>query len=628
MILKHRGGDLPAPGELFALRSKSQKDIIRNRRRAANEGWSMPFNKYVKLPGSTREPLPGATPTGPIDPNAIMRVTLTLRPRAASPGYPPLDKVIASRQRLSREDFAAHYGANPADVQKVGAFAAANNLAIAQVNLAARSVILTGKAADFAKAFRVQLECYEHSGGTYRGRTGAVSIPSELSKIVQSVTGLDDRPQAQAHFRVAVDDPANPSATSTSYTPLQIAQAYNFPTTFNGAGETIGIVELGGGFTQSDLNIYFSGLNISPVPSVVAVSVDGAQNQPTGDTNGPDTEVMLDIEVAGAVAPAANIVVYFGPNTDAGFLDAINQAVTDNVHKPSVISISWGGPESDWTAQSLQSYNSALQSAAAVGVTVCVACGDNGSTDGVSDGSDHVDFPASSPYSLACGGTSLTIESGKISSEVVWNDLSSGDGATGGGVSATFAVPTWQGSVNVPSSGSFKGRGVPDVAGDADPATGYQVQADGSSFTVGGTSAVAPLWAGLIALFNQSLKQPAGYLNPGLYQNIATQEATFRDITSGNNGDYSAGPGWDACTGWGSPNGASLLQALSSAAPAPTAPPVASAFGLAAASKKTAATAKGKTTAPKRMSAPARRQKPASKARQKTASKRGRRSKG
>src|SRR5208283_2151626 len=215
---------------------------------------------------------------------------------------------------------------------------------------------------------------------------------------------------------------------------------------------TIGIIELGGGFTPPDLNTYFSGLKISPAPTVVAVSVDGAQNQPTGDTSGPDTEVMLDIEVAGAVAAGANIVVYFAPNTDAGFLDAINQAATDTVHKPSVISISWGGPESTWTAQSLQSYNSALQSAAAVGVTVCVACGDNGSTDGVTDGADHVDFPASSPYSLACGGTTLTISGGTIASEVVWNDLASGNGATGGGISETFPIPTWQANANVPPS--------------------------------------------------------------------------------------------------------------------------------------------------------------------------------
>ena len=164
---------------------------------------------------------------------------------------------------------------------------------------------------------------------------------------------------------------------------------------------------MGGGYTQSDLNSYFSALGISPAPSVSAVSVDGGQNKPTGSTNGPDAEVMLDIEVAGAVAPGAKIVVYFAPNTDSGFLDAINQAVGDKQNNPSVISISWGGPESTWTAQSLQSYNSALQAASAVGVTVCVAAGDDGSTDGVTDGLQHVDFPASSPYALACGGTHL-----------------------------------------------------------------------------------------------------------------------------------------------------------------------------------------------------------------------------
>ena len=338
------------------------------------------------------------------------------------------------------------------------------------------------------------------------------------------------------------------------------------------------MLSLGGGFTTSDLATYFSGLKISPAPTVVAVSVDGAQNAPTGDTSGPDTEVMLDIEVVGAVAPGAKIAVYFAPNSDAGFLDAINKAVMDTVNKNSVVSISWGGPESSWTAQSLQSYNSALQAAAAMGVSVCVACGDNGSTDGETDGLDHVDFPASSPYSLACGGTALHVSGGKISSEVVWNGLPNG-GATGGGVSATFPLPSYQANANVPPSTNpkgFKGRGVPDVSGDADPATGYQVRADGSNFVVGGTSAVAPLWAGLIALFNQSTGKAAGFLHPTLYQNVGETGGAFHDITSGNNGDYSAGPGWDACTGWGSPDGAALLKALSAGTttpPPPTMPP-------------------------------------------------------
>jgi len=536
----------------------------------------MAFEKYVRLPGSEREPMHGATKAGSLDPNELMQVTLGLRSRTAGAKQPSLDKLISIGERLSRDEYEARYGADPADVQEVEVFASAHGLAVAQVNLGARTVILTGKCCDFANAFQVQLARYQYPGGSYRGRTGSVNLPTELSRIVTSVHGLDNRPQAEAHFRIAAQNSASAVAPAASFTSLQIAQAYNFPSAQTGKGQTIGIIELGGGFTQSDLDTYFSGLNISPAPTVVAVSVDGAQNQPTGDINGPDTEVMLDIEVAGAVAPAATIVVYFAPNTDAGFLDAINQAAMDKVNTPSVLSISWGAPESAWTAQSLQSFNSALQAAAAVGVTVCVAAGDNGSDDGVGDGLDHADFPSSSPYSMACGGTTLNISGGTISSEVVWNNLLSGNGATGGGISDTFPIPTWQANANVPPSnnpGNFKGRGLPDVSGDADPATGYQVQVDGSSFTVGGTSAVAPLWAGLIALFNQSLGSAVGYLNPNLYQSIATQTGTFHDITSGNNGDYSAGPGWDPCSGWGSPNGAALLQALSPTGTTPPPPP-------------------------------------------------------
>jgi kumamolisin len=513
--------------------------------------------------------MPGASKTGAPDANELMHVTVVLRARTGGKKQPSLENLIAKGERLTREEYQARYGADPADVAQVAAFASQYGLTVAQVNTAARTVLLTGRTADFSQAFQVQFEQCEYKGSKFRQRTGAVNIPADLSGVVISVHGLDNRPQAQAHFRLAK---ANPSATSVSYTPLQIASAYKFPSG-NGAGQTIGIIELGGGYAQSDLQTFFAGLKI-PVPTVIAVSVDGAQNQPTGDPNGPDTEVALDIEVAGAIAPGATIVVYFAPNTDAGFLDAINQAATDNVNKPSVISISWGGAESTWTAQSLQSYNSALQAAASVGVTVCIACGDNGSSDGVTDGKDHVDFPASSPYSLACGGTSLKISGSNITSEVVWNDGASG-GATGGGVSETFPLPSWQSKANVPPSAStnFKGRGVPDVAGDADPETGYKVTADGSSFTVGGTSAVAPLWAGLLTLVNQDAGKAVGYINPNLYQSVATSSGTFNDITSGNNGDYSAGPGWDACSGWGSPVGTGIEAGLTGTAVAAPPPP-------------------------------------------------------
>jgi kumamolisin len=264
---------------------------------------------------------------------------------------------------------------------------------------------------------------------------------------------------------------------------------------------------------------------------------------------------MLDIEVVGAIAPQANIVVYFAPNTDAGFLDAITTAIHDTTHKPSVISISWGGPESSWTAQAMTSMDAAFQAAATMGITVCVASGDSGSSDGVSSG-DQVDFPSSSPFALGCGGTSLQATGGTIASEVVWNDGSEG-GASGGGISSYFAVPTWQTGLTADEQGqsvALSKRGVPDVAGNADPETGYAVRIDGTNTVIGGTSAVAPLWAALLARINQVSGKPVGYINPQLYQN----PKALRDITSGNNGDFAATVGWDACTGLGSPNGAAL----------------------------------------------------------------------
>jgi kumamolisin len=210
----------------------------------------------------------------------------------------------------------------------------------------------------------------------------------------------------------------------------------------------------------------------------------------------------------------------------------------------------------------MQAFDQAAQAAAALGVTILAAAGDHGSDDGVGDGKAHVDFPASSPHILACGGTRLSGSGTKIASETVWND-GPGGGATGGGISDEFALPSWQSGANVPLSanpGGNQGRGVPDVAGDADPVTGYQVQVDGHQMVFGGTSAVAPLWAGLIALVNQHLKSPVGYLNPLLYTKVPV--GTLHDVTTGSNGAYSARSGWDACTGLGSPDGAKLMQAL------------------------------------------------------------------
>jgi kumamolisin len=202
-----------------------------------------------------------------------------------------------------------------------------------------------------------------------------------------------------------------------------------------------------------------------------------------------------------------------------------------------------------------------LTEGAAVGVTVTVASGDNGSTDGVNDGKQHVDFPASAPHALGCGGTTLSIQNGQIASETVWNELPD-HGAGGGGISIEFPVPSYQSSRKMPNNVDTgkAGRGVPDVAGDADPETGYSVLVDGNQQTIGGTSAVAPLWAGLIVLLNASLGKPVGFVHPQIY--AASAATGFHDITQGNNVGYRAGPGWDACTGNGSPDGTALLKAL------------------------------------------------------------------
>ena len=253
----------------------------------------MAFKNYVKIPGSEREPMRGATRTAAADPNAIMQATLVLRPRPSA-GAEPLADLVARGGRITREEYQARYGADPEDVQSVLAFASSFGLALTRVDLAARTLTLTGKTAAFTQAFQVELAQYERADGTYRGRVGTISVPKEVSGIIQAVHGLDNRPQAKPHFRIA-KNPARPgvapaAAAAASYTALQIAKAYSFPTSPTGKGEAIGIIELGGGFTSSDLNTYFSNLNISPAPAVVAVSVDGGQNAPTGDTSGPDTE--------------------------------------------------------------------------------------------------------------------------------------------------------------------------------------------------------------------------------------------------------------------------------------------------------------------------------------------------
>ena len=562
--------------KVASARTSGQGAETTARRRTARAGAARgPRFGYRAIPGSEKEAFDGAYIVGLPNPLRRMEVTLLLRPPKHAAGHAAsfnemASKLPAEREHLTREAWASSYRADRADVQKVVRFARRNGLRVVGWNLAARTMHLSGPVARIARAFRVPLFVYRHAGGFYRGRTGSVYIPQALNGVVQAVLGLDNRPVSKTHFRRRSHlGGAWPRAQGSSYPPTDVGKLYNFPTGVTGAGQCIGIVELGGGFVANDLKLYFQKQGI-PMPQVVAISVNGGRNTPTGNPNGPDGEVMLDIEVAGAIAPGAKIVVYFAPNTDQGFLRAVNRAVHDKVNRPSVISISWGSPESGWTQQSLEAFNQAFQAAGAMGVTVCVAAGDGGSSDGVPGRRAHVDFPASSPYALACGGTRLESSGGSVSTESVWNDGPQG-GAGGGGVSAYFPLPSWQAQSNVPASvnpGGGAGRGSPDIAANADEQTGYQVRVDGQDTVIGGTSAVAPLTAGLVALINEALKTSSvGYLNPLLYKTLGRGNA-FKDVTVGNNdmtgqvGGYNAKPGWDAASGFGSPNGAALLAAL------------------------------------------------------------------
>ncbi|HEY3846954.1 MAG TPA: S53 family peptidase [Acetobacteraceae bacterium] len=541
------------------------------------------------LPGSERQPMAGARSLGPSDPAEHLEVSVVLRHSAADVLHEKVRKLATgdrSEAHVKREDFPGQFGAHQEDIDGVRALAAAHGLAVAEVNTARRTVMLSGTVGAFNDAFGVDLQQFEHPAGSYRGRTGPVHLPDELKDAVEAVLGLDNRPIARPHFRsrpvrdnvtrdnvtrdnVTGDNVTRDNATGhdspgamASFSPTVLASLYGFPAG-DGKGECVAIIELGGGFQMADLQAYFAGLGISQWPHISAVSVDHGINVATGDPNGPDGEVMLDIEVVGAVVPAARIAVYFAPNTDAGFLDAITTAMHDTINRPSVISISWGGPESAWTTQAMTAFDNALQSAAAMGITVCVASGDNGSSDGATDGVDHVDFPASSPHVLACGGTSLQAENETITSEAGWNDGAAG-GAGGGGVSGFFALPAWQAGLTVVKAGQtgpLTMRGVPDVSGNADPDTGYNLRVDGTQTVLGGTSAVAPLWAGLIARINAAKGASVGFINPSLY----CARNAMRDITQGGNGDYAAAVGWDACTGLGSPNGAATAAVLEAA---------------------------------------------------------------
>jgi kumamolisin len=512
---------------------------------------------YIVLPGSDRPAQVGLAQAGDLDLTQRVAVTVVLRRKRPLP-----DELVHGERSITRVELQEVYGADQADADLVRDTMEGAGLTVEEVDLGMRRVRISGELATMSATFGAELSLVRRPnlwgpGDTeHRYRTGSLRMPQELAGPVDGVLGLDDRPQARAHLRLAE------AAAGGGYQPPQLGEAYAFPPSTDGTGQTLAILELGGGYRDADLQKYFADLSI-PMPAVRAVGVDGGKNAPTGDPNSADGEVLLDIEVAGALAPKAGIVVYFAPNTDQGFVDALTTAVHADP-TPTAVSISWGGSEDSWTDQARAAFDKALADAAALGVSVFASAGDNGSGDGAKDGKPHVDFPASSPNIVGCGGTNLQLAAdGTVASEKVWH--STDGGATGGGVSVKFPLPDYQAKVGVPPRpGGGEGRGVPDLAANADPSSGYQVLVDGKQMVVGGTSAVSPLMAALCCRLAQALGAKIGPLQRKIYGGVGAGAVApgFRDITEGSNGAYAAGVGWDACTGLGVPVGTDLLAVL------------------------------------------------------------------
>jgi kumamolisin len=570
-------------------------------------------SNMIPISGSNRPPLPGAKLLRKTDPRKSITVSIYLRrnPHTASEAASTIttlsEQLPQERRYLSKPQLAAMFGADPQEMQAVEEWAKSCKLKVVESDAAKRRVKVSGTVAAINKAFGVQLNDYRHPDGyEYRGREGQVRAPEKLYGIVESVLGLDTRRVGRPRLRRAARHKvewrksaaskarsrATGSVTSNpwpgTFFPPQVATLYDYPSNLTGKGQNVAIMSFNGapdgnahgGYSPAALKTYFTNVLGGTAPNLTNVTVLGPGNDPGPDTQASDRqgdstgEVMLDACVVGSVAPGANIFMYFTEFTTQGWVDALQDAIAGD-NNISVISISYGNPEDDpqgaWTAASVQTVNQAFQAAIAAGITICCASGDDGSSDGVATGA-HVDFPASSPYVLGVGGTKLTASSlspPAIKSEVVWNELAQGEGAGGGGISVLFTKPSWQDDVNVPPSANLPhqvGRGVPDVAADADPVTGVVVMhIDGKHLEpIGGTSAATPLWASLIARLNEGLNARCGFINPVLYTKLA--HGVLNDITSGNNGAYAAKVGWDACTGLGTPNGANLLSALSTSA--------------------------------------------------------------
>lgn len=538
----------------------------------------MPGN-YKPIIGSEHSHPQGHRRLGPTGGDEPVTATLILR-RQYKRQLPNVNDYapgqILNPEPPSRTQSAATFGADSQELNRLEAFARANNLTVVESDQSRRSVVVRGTAAAINKAFHIELHDYQ-SFRRYRSHEGAVSLPAELGETVEAVIGLDNRPVPARHHSSAQTTISGDPPATKPLTPIQVADLYQFPNG-NGTGQTIGIFEMptaagNAGYAAQDLARTMRGFSATlRIPGPMNVSIDGFTNSGISTA-----ETCLDISVAAAIAPGAEIAVYFTGDDVQGVIHALQTMIhpARGEPKPTVISISYGwGPDDDaasFSAQEFEQLGKLFQDAASLSITVLVSTGDTGAFI-ESPTLAQTSYPATEPWVMACGGSTLGNVRGKSFDQYVWNDRgAAGPRATGGGVSARFPLPDYQKNAKVPRHVNSKqtGRGIPDVAGNASENSGYIQFVNGRSQSVGGTSAVAPLYAGLIARINSNLGYSVGFVNPVLYSLAAFHNIpgppgpvnnSFARVTG-----YPARAGWDACTGLGSVNGTALQNALKGA---------------------------------------------------------------
>jgi len=492
--------------------------------------------------------------------------------------YDPADPLYG--QYLTPEEFTARFGPSQADYDALISFARSKGMTVTGTHPNRLLLDVSAPARAVEAAFNLHLSSYRGPNGReFHAPDRNPEVPAALASVIHGVIGLDNAAVWRPHSKgimVSGNGLPAPSQIGTGpgggLAPTDIRTGYGLGrVSQHGSRQTLGLFELAG-YSATDITAYEDYFGLLPYVPLQNVLVDGASGR--SNSHGGSAEVTLDIELMIALAPGANeILIYEGPNTNTGVVDTYNKIASDNSAKE--ISTSWGLSETQSTISVLNAENNAFQQMAAQGQSIYAASGDSGAYD---DGQTlSVDDPASQPYMVGVGGTTLSVadpstDNESWSGETTWNSGSTLLGASGGGISAVWPIPPWQQGVASAASQTY--RNVPDVSLDADPNTGYAIYYRNNWYIYGGTSCAAPLWAAFTALVNEQRAANGngllGFANPPIYQ-IATGgncASDFHDITTGNNLHYYAGTGYDDATGWGSFNGANLLADLATASSA------------------------------------------------------------